>query len=40
LITSVSAARNCGVNLLSFYNFGLMPKTNMGWIKRALESPA
>jgi hypothetical protein len=39
LITSVAAARSCGVSLLSFYNFGLLPKPNMGWIKRALESP-
>jgi hypothetical protein len=39
LISSVSTARNCGVGLLSFYNFGLLPKPNMGWIKRALESP-
>jgi len=36
LRTSVSKARDCGAGLISFYNYGIMPKRNLGWIAQSL----
>jgi hypothetical protein len=38
LCTAVATARECGAGLISFYNYGIMPKRNLRWISQALES--
>jgi len=35
---SVEVARICGAGLISFYNYGIMPKRNLSWIAQSLGS--
>ena len=35
---SVEVARICGAGLISFYNYGIMPKRNLSWIAQSLRS--
>ncbi len=37
LAASVQAARETGSDLISFYNYGIMPRRNLEWIRRSLE---
>ena len=36
LASEVEAVRSCGVERLSFYNYGIMPGQNLSWIEKAL----
>lgn len=38
LASEVEMVRSCGVERLSFYNYGIMPFTNLEWIREALET--
>ena len=37
LASEVEAVKSCGVERLSFYNYGIMPFANLAWIGKALE---
>ncbi len=37
LATNVKAAADLGVRAVSFYNYGIMPKRNLQWVKAAIE---
>lgn len=37
LVANVKAATELGVRAISFYNYGIMPKRNLQWIKAAIE---
>ena len=37
LATNVKAATDLGVRAISFYNYGIMPKRNLQWMKAAIE---
>ena len=37
LATNVRAAVDLGVRAVSFYNYGIMPRRNLQWIKKAIE---
>lgn len=38
LETSIHTVREAGVDLISFYNYGIMPPANMAWIRQALAA--
>jgi hypothetical protein len=37
LIANLEAAIGMGIQKFSFYNYGIMPLSNLGWVKQALE---
>lgn len=37
LIANVEAVAKLGVRAVSFYNYGIMPKRNLQWVKAAIE---
>ena len=34
LLAQVEAARRQGVEQFSYYNYGIMPRPNLGWLRR------
>ena len=38
LAANVKAVTELGVRAVSFYNYGIMPKRNLQWVKAAIES--
>ena len=36
LVEHVRRVRSCGIRELSFYNYGIMPRSNLDWIRRSL----
>ena len=37
LAANVKAVAGLGVRAVSFYNYGIMPKRNLQWVKAAIE---
>ena len=37
LAANVEAVARLGVRAVSFYNYGIMPKRNLQWVKTAIE---